>query len=170
MWGFVICQDANSPRFESTQIRWLSPSPSSFLPRTQTELVLSTRFIWRLTDETNFGPFFGSQHHHNRADSLSIHAVRIEWQFAWSDIREIVPFFAFVQCISVCALSNTHAYTLFSTIFPFAWRNMMSARPSEFIIVHRPTAKGFVVTMPRAPDLIYPSQMTSLFPFLLPAC
>ena len=54
--------------------------------------------------------------------------------FAWSDIREIVPFFPFVLCVSVCALYNTHAYTVFSAIFPFAWRNLTSARPSEYWI------------------------------------
>ncbi len=52
-------------------------------------------------------------------------------QFAWSDIREIVPFSPFVPCVSACELSNAHAYTVFSAIFPFAWRNVTSARPSD---------------------------------------
>ena len=51
--------------------------------------------------------------------------------FAWSDIREIVPFFPFVPCESPFALSNAHAHTVFSAIFPFAWRNVTSAQPSE---------------------------------------
>ncbi len=55
-----------------------------------------------------------------------------EVEFAWSDIREIVPFFPFVMCVLACALSNAHAYTVFSAIFPFAWRNVTSARPIEF--------------------------------------
>ncbi len=50
--------------------------------------------------------------------------VWMNWTFAWSDTREIIPFSPFVQCISVCALSNTHAYTAISEIFPFdtIWR------------------------------------------------
>ncbi len=42
------------------------------------------------------------------------------------------PFFPFVPCVSVCALSNAHAYTVFRRFFPFAWRNVTSARPSEY--------------------------------------
>ncbi len=37
-----------------------------------------------------------------------------------------------VPCVSACALSNAHAFTVFSAIFPFAWRNLTSARPSEW--------------------------------------
>ena len=61
----------------------------------------------------------------------SHHGVTSRLLFAWSDIREIVPFFPFVPCVSVCALSNAHAYTAFSAVFPLAWRNLTSARPSE---------------------------------------
>ncbi len=51
--------------------------------------------------------------------------------FGWSNIREIVPFFPFVLCISVCTHSNAHAYTVFSAFFTFVWHNLTSAWPSE---------------------------------------
>ncbi len=41
------------------------------------------------------------------------------------------PLFPLVLCVSTCALGNAHAYTVFSAIFPFAWR--MCCSPTKWI-------------------------------------
>ncbi len=46
-------------------------------------------------------------------------------------------------CVLVfAALSNAHAYTVFSTIFPFAWCNLTSSRPSECLkLAHKASSE-----------------------------
>ena len=79
-----------------------------------------------IEDWVNYNIYSHNLLHNLHDDYLSL---------AWSDIREIVPFSPFVPCVSACALSNTYAYTVFSAIFPFAWRNLTSAQPSEWYLV-----------------------------------
>ena len=72
--------------------------------------------------------------------------------FAWLDIREIVPFFLFVPCVSASALSNAHAHTVFSAIFPFALRNVTSARPSEQLVTYTNIQSIIVFSIPGQPS------------------
>ncbi len=55
--------------------------------------------------------------------------------FTWSDIQEIAPFSPFVPCISVCVLSNLHAYTIFLVIFPLCVM-LFDVGPDQVNVTH----------------------------------